>query len=567
MTFPVLVASVLATTTVAGVLARVTQRYLSTTIAASAAILLLQHVYFHYTSDDAYISYRYARNLADGVGVVWNPGENVEGYTNFLWVAILAALHRLGADIVVSGRWLGFTLAIVAAAGTYRLTADLLEGEAGRVAGVVAALLLASSGAWALWTTAGLEAPLFATLMLSAILLHLRERPREASGPSRGWLPASGMVWGFVALARPEGVLLFAISGAFKLGDAVAHYRSAAPHGILHRSFAAIRIGGTLLAWAIGFALIFVPYFVWRFDTFGWLFPNTFYAKIGSGLDQYDRGLRYLTSFLQQYGGWLLLLVPVTLAVAAGRRGPMLYVLSLLLSWLAYVALVGGDSLLLFRFLAPILPVFFALIVASTGTLLMMICTEQPLSKRVASAAFAVVVLSAIAFTLYPTANQSDRIRGERSAVHDRGVIGRWMRDALPATTTVAAVPVGAIAYESRLVTIDMLGITDEHIAHRDLPLGEFPAGHEKYDTEYVLDRQPDIIILFDGLSSEPWTSADYDTLRHVFILAVADMIGNERTSAEYERRAVDVGEGMWFNLLVRRGATAVMAKTDLAPP
>ncbi len=562
MTFPVLAASVLTVAVGAGVLARVTQRYFFTAIAASAVILVLQHVYFHYTSDDAYISYRYARNLADGGGVVWNPGEHVEGYTNFLWVAVLAGMHRIGADIIVSGRWLGFGLAIAAAAGAYRLTVDLLDGEAGRMAGLVAALLLAASGPWALWATAGLEAPLFAALMLLAMLLHLRERPRETGGEGRGWFPASGMVWGFASLARPEGVLLFAISGAFKLGDTVVHYRRTSRRGIIAGSFAVIGTTATLLAWIAGFALIFVPYFIWRFDTFGWLFPNTFYAKVGSGLNQYDRGLRYLTSFLQQSGGWLLLLVPVALAVSATRRGAMLYALTLLVAWLAYVAIVGGDSLLLFRFFAPMLPVFFALIAAAAGTLATTIRAERPPSSRLWPAAFAVVALGAIAFTLYPTANESDRISGERAAVRDRGAIGRWLRDSLPSTTTVAAVPVGAVAYESRLVTIDMLGITDEHIAHRDLPLGEFPAGHEKYDTEYVLDRQPDIIILFDGLSSSPWTSADYDTLRHVFILAVADMLADDRTAAEYERRAVEVGEGKWFNLLVRKGATAVLAKT-----
>ena len=77
-----------------------------------AGVILLLHgwFYFHYTSDDAYISYRYARNLADGVGLVWNPGEHVEGYTNFLWVMMLAGIDRIGADIVESGRWLGYAL-------------------------------------------------------------------------------------------------------------------------------------------------------------------------------------------------------------------------------------------------------------------------------------------------------------------------------------------------------------------------------------------------------------------------------------------------------------------------
>ena len=45
-----------------------------------------------FLTDDAFISFRYARNLLEGNGLVFNPGERVEGYSNFLWVLELAAL-------------------------------------------------------------------------------------------------------------------------------------------------------------------------------------------------------------------------------------------------------------------------------------------------------------------------------------------------------------------------------------------------------------------------------------------------------------------------------------------
>jgi len=176
------------------------------------------------------------------------------------------------------------------------------------------------------------------------------------------------------------------------------------------------------------------------------------------------------------------------------------------------------------------------------------------------------VAAGAIAFTLQPSSADSSLIVGERRAVSDRVEIGRWLRGSVPERTTVAAVPVGAIAYESRLTVIDMLGINDEHIAHRDVALGDFPAGHEKYDSEYVLDRQPDIIILSDGLSAWPWTSADYATLNGAFIPAIVDMLNSQRLAREYERRAVEIREGAWLNLYVRRGAVAVLEKTQAAP-
>ena len=52
---------------------------------------------FWFVTDDAFISFRYARNLSEGYGLVFNPGfERVEGYSNFLWVLVLAGFHALG---------------------------------------------------------------------------------------------------------------------------------------------------------------------------------------------------------------------------------------------------------------------------------------------------------------------------------------------------------------------------------------------------------------------------------------------------------------------------------------
>jgi hypothetical protein len=556
MTFPWLVLGVLGSAAIAGIFARITKQYAIAAAAGSAALLLLQsRYYFHYTSDDAYISYRYARNLADGFGPVWNPGAHVEGYSNFLWVGILAGLHRLGADIVLSGRWLGFSLAVVAGVATYVVSRDLLDGEAGRIAGLVAALLLAASGAWSLWAMGGLEAPLFAVLTLGAVLLHMREREWR-------WPPVSGIVWAFVSMTRPDGILLFAVSLAFKIFDGAAASRHARAHGMR-----AVREFAWLLVFVLSFAAFFGPYYLWRYDYYGWFFPNTYYAKVGSGLDQYDRGVRYLMSFLEQSGGWLLLIAPIAIGFAPLRRARAAYVFALIVAWLGYVVYIGGDSLLRFRFFAPILPLFFALITTSVTALIAAAHIDVQARQRTKEVIAALAVLAALAFVLYPTVTDSTSIVGERKAVQDRATIGRWLRDNVAPNTQVAAVPVGAIAYESRLDIIDMLGINDEHIAHRDISLGEFAAGHEKYDSDYVLEQRPDIIILYDGLSGTPWSTPEYEMLRGVIIPAVTDMLANDDLDRLYQRRAVEVAAGQWFNMYVRRGAVGLMAKTTAPPP
>lgn len=551
MNFPWLVLAVLGTAIAAGLLARATRQYAACAVAGCAVILLLHGpVYFHYTSDDAYISYRYARHLADGLGLVWNPGERVEGYSNFLWVLTLAGFSKAGADIVVTGRWLGFALAVVAAGGTYALTTQLLPARDGRPAGVAAALLLASSGPFALWAAAGLETALFACVILAATLLHIR----ETSG--RG-LPLSGAAWGVAYMVRPDAPLLFAVSAAWKIGESIVRVR---------RGDTTAGDEVSLLAlWAAAFAAVFVPYFAWRYSTYGHVFPNPYYAKVGSGLDQWERGLRYIYSFISEYAIWLLALAPLAALYSRVRRGPVLYVASLVAAWLALLVYVGGDSLLRFRLLAPMIPLFYAAVCASGAALL---AAAQPPARSPAflrGAVAALAVLALMAFNVYPSSTD-DGVVTERLAMEYRLDIGRWLHDGVPDGTSIAVVAAGAIPFESRLVTIDMLGINNEHIAHRELDVGSFPAGHEKYDSEYVLDRQPDIIILIDALTAEPLGPDGYAPYETNVIPAVIDMLANPRLWLEYEPRAVQVGsEGLWFNLLVRRDAIDVLRAT-LAP-
>jgi hypothetical protein len=559
MTFPWLVLGVVGTAALAGALGRLTRQWHVAATGASAGIVLLQHFYFHYTSDDAYISYRYARNLADGIGPVWNAGEHVEGYTNFLWVSMLAGLHKQGADIALSGRWLGYSLAVLAGAGAYALTRDLMTGTPGRIAGFLAAVLLAACGAWSMWATAGLEAPLFATLTLGAALLHLRERPSETG---RSWPPLSGAVWAFVGMARADGVLLAGVSGIFKLYDVVARVRGGRGDRLRALAFALLHI----VVWVGLFAAVYTPYFVWRFEYYDWFFPNTYYAKVGDGVDQVDRGVKYVLHFLQESGGWLLLLLPLAIAESAVRRTAAAYVLALTFVWLGYTAYVGGDALLRFRFIAPVLPLYYSVLAVTAVAVATRLRSALPRQRLAAEAIASLAVLAAVAVTIQPQAVDAIDIRGERRAVDYRTTIGRWLHKNMPDETTVATIPVGAIGYESRLTVVDMLGITDEHIGHRDLEIGDLAAGHEKYDSEYVLDRKPDIIILVDHLTAEPFGEAAYANLSGVFIPALIDMLGNDRLLEEYERRAVPL-EDKWLNLFVRKDARTVLAATQEAPP
>ncbi|RLI86247.1 MAG: hypothetical protein DRO76_04225, partial [Candidatus Altiarchaeales archaeon] len=62
---------------------------------------------FRFTVDDAYIGIRYARHFVEGSGLVYNIGERVEGYSDFLWIILLSFFGFLGFNFVSAAHFLG----------------------------------------------------------------------------------------------------------------------------------------------------------------------------------------------------------------------------------------------------------------------------------------------------------------------------------------------------------------------------------------------------------------------------------------------------------------------------
>ena len=93
--------------------------------------------------DDAMISMRYGRNLARGLGLVWNPGEYVEGYTNPLWTLWMSLLHLLPLSLHIPSLLVLLTGAALQGATvvlTYRLAFEIggRRGIATAAAGMTA---------------------------------------------------------------------------------------------------------------------------------------------------------------------------------------------------------------------------------------------------------------------------------------------------------------------------------------------------------------------------------------------------------------------------------------------
>ena len=281
-----------------------------------------------FLTDDAFISFRYVRNLLEGHGLVFNPGERVEGYSNFLWVLELAALWRvLGVAPEDAAPW----LSVACTAGTVgamlwwitRLPSLRNRG----LVGWMALGLVCSSATFAVWTSGGgLETRQFTFfVVLAVVCLSLYRDSR------RGLLVAS-LSLAAAALTRPEGPLLAALC----LGWFVI--QRMADTGRLNPDWRRL----TYLA--APFVVLVGAHFLWRYAYYGEWLPNTYYAK--HVRPWYESGFRYLRAAALETG--LYLLIPLA-AVAmrnrwrASQDGIWALVLLLIGVHMAYVMRIGGD--------------------------------------------------------------------------------------------------------------------------------------------------------------------------------------------------------------------------------
>jgi hypothetical protein len=411
------------------------------------AVAALQLSYGVALQDDAYISFRYAWNLARGNGLVFNAGERVEGYTNFLWTVLFTPAELVGLDPAVPAILLGvaFTAALLHA--TWRLGRGRLLAPA----------LVACFPGLALEGVQGLETVFYAWLLTMALI------------GGRNWAVWSGLA----ALTRPEGYAFFGLLW------------------LLRRGWTDRR--ATLL-----FPALTVPHLLFRVGYYGDIVPNTFHAKVGDPTQlagaAWQRGLGYLWRNASSSAPTFLLFVlgvPVLLAKRLLPREAHLREAAAMVAFVVvYVLAVGGDFKGTGRFVIPVLPAVAVLAQRAVDELV----SHRGNAYRdgiFAGLAAAALLASVPGF-------QAMRGFAEHFAtdLQDRMLVGQTLKQKLPADTLIAVHAAGILPYYAELPTLDMWGLNDAHIARADVEnLGEGIAGHERHDYAYVLSREPHIIL------------------------------------------------------------------------
>lgn len=459
---------------------------------AAAAALIGHALYFNFVNDDAYISFRYADNLVRHGELVYNPGERVEGYTNFLWTLQMAGVLGLGGDPVLWSRIFGIAFGLGGLWAVARFTARW-RGEA-RAIDAAGALWLAAAPSFACWSTGGLETQQFTFFATLGWTQYLLERRAAAEGTARRF-PWSGVWVALSALARPEGMLIFGLLGLHRLG-ALLRTRSWPQRADW--------------LWGAGFAAIFVPYYAWRWTYYGWPFPNTYYVKAGSE-SFWGPGALYWWTWVRDHH---LYLWPVFIGAGLAARATRGFwsVFGLLVGVLSlHVMKVGGDFMGLHRFLVPLMPLMAAALVLGLDALLERARARglpRALPAGLGLALSAGVVAHTVVIDRWSMETGSeggvDRIGWLKMFEGQCRAIGLWLRDNAPADASLATTAAGIIPYYSRLYTLDILGLNDEYIAHTVPARGSRP-GHTKVAPEsYLLQKQIDYLIYHPSITSGP---------------------------------------------------------------
>jgi hypothetical protein len=446
-----------------------------------------------WTCDDAFISFRYADNLVRGQGLVFNPGERVEGYTNFLWTLLMALGLRLGAAAETWSKVLGVccygATILLLAVDHLRLRRVLqLDGPTERTPAPLtlptAAILAAALVDWNTWATGGLETACFTLLATAGYLAAIRQPD------SWRWAAAAGALLGLCALTRPDGILFAVVVGAWQL---------------LRRD----RSLKVTAAYAAAFLLLTAPFLLWRLAYYGDLLPNTYYAK-SAGQSWYAQGWIYARLFFGT--NWpLLLALALPLVHLLARRelaperrpaldralfeeGTLALALALTYSW--YVIRVGGDFMYA-RLLIPTLP--FWLVALERGllataawrrwlpllgttlvTLALLVLTPRPFVGIVGPAGVADEWLY---YNTPPLPVEADN-QGRTLRRFFSGLKVRVMFVGSQARLVYQSRP--AVAIES------ITGLTDRFVARQPLPGGKRGRpGHEKHaPLSYVVGRR-----------------------------------------------------------------------------
>ena len=409
--------------------------------------------------DDDFIVYRFARNLVEGRGLVYNLGERVEGFSSPLHLLLCASAIRLGIPPWSASQWTSILASGVAAAAVAAAWFHSRPTARWPIPGV----LVAASPAIAYHSAAGLGTTIAAALLaVWGCLLTDEERH-----PRRSVLAA--LVLGLACLARAE-LLLFAVPYALR--------RKTGRRATL---------------------LVFVPLAGWtlfRLAYYGSLLPVTYHVKKLPFLVDLGYGWRYLVRATEMTGIGLVVVLAAAFLLPTRKSSPALRACALGVAvYTLFVVYVGGDYMSFARFFVPILPLGYWL-------------GSEAVSALVANSRIRVALAALVPLGFqWPQAERRDVFRYHEQNEERWIQVGKGLPDSTSPDQSIATSAIGAVGYFSERRIVDMLGMTNDSVWRTAPNLSVEMKGHHRCDAPWVLAQKPDVVLIGAGLMLESGSS------------------------------------------------------------
>jgi arabinofuranosyltransferase len=416
---------------------------------ASFFLLALAFILFPESIDDAYITLRFSHNLMLGMGPVFNPGEHVEGYSNFLWMVILAAIDFLRIPIDFAMKLLSLVFGLLTLHLIGKVTRAWFKRDD---LAIVAQLLFGSSAFVALWSVDGLET-MFYTALLTCLIWLLTATSVNSI--------IIGLLVGAIALTRPEGAMFSVVAIAWLA--ITRGYKS----------------GITAL---IPFALIAGLYELFRFSYFGHFLSNTATAKLNPSEATILSGLQYLWNFNRD-SGYLILPAALVGVIALKKNKPLMLAFIFISFQTIFLMVSGGDFMYGYRFIVPIVP---SLILMIAGAFSILSVANK--KNWVAYAAATVLIAMQL---IYQYGALPEKHIGIDNLTFRNGAnfkIASFLEKNTTVTDTVLLSEAGIIPYKIHANIIDFLGLVS---ANEEV----FIRG-DTLNLSYLFEHQPKFVVL-----------------------------------------------------------------------